>query len=176
MDSNTRTDHTHTVASTSEPRGYSGPVVYERGVAYARRHGLDEHRAAHGNIQVTDRCACGYERRRLINGRHEELGPWVEGEELIERRRAREQRREAMALREHLRRGVWLGGCSVRLQIPEVGESRMDTRAIVLVRGRHSEVTVLDLYQAAADWSDSPESTPAVVYGAIAETLSRAQL
>jgi len=56
--------HTHSVDSTSEPRVYTHPV------------GRDENPCAHGGIEVTDECACGARRLRLINGAHEECGDW----------------------------------------------------------------------------------------------------
>ena len=65
--------HTHTPALRSE-RGYRGPVS------------RDENPAAHGCIEVLDECHCGAQRRRNVNGWHEEAGPWETIAELAERR------------------------------------------------------------------------------------------
>ncbi len=55
-------EHVHEV----QERAYTGGV-----------NARDENRAAHGNIEVTERCGtCSGERRRLVNGRHEEIGDW----------------------------------------------------------------------------------------------------
>ncbi len=43
--------------------------------------GAEENRAAHGWMQVTERCRdCGQERYCNINGMHEENGPWGDPE------------------------------------------------------------------------------------------------
>lgn len=42
-----------------------------------------ENRAAHGNITVTDRCQCGAARARLVNGIHQEFGPWSIDEDAV---------------------------------------------------------------------------------------------
>lgn len=56
---------THPTYSTSEPRPYVGSVA------------RDEHRAAHGGIEVTETCAaCGARRRVNLNGLHREEGVW----------------------------------------------------------------------------------------------------
>lgn len=51
-------------AARSKDRAYFGPVS------------VDENRAAHGNICVHETCSCGAERRRNVNGLHEEIGQW----------------------------------------------------------------------------------------------------
>jgi hypothetical protein len=57
--------------------------------------------AAHGNIEVTEECArCGAQRRTLINGRHEEHGPF--GPSRAERER--EESRAQLAAEETERR------------------------------------------------------------------------
>lgn len=58
----------HRAESQSEPRCFVGPV--------ARAPHTDENPAAHGGIEVTETCRCGATRGVLINGRHEEQGPW----------------------------------------------------------------------------------------------------
>lgn len=58
----------HGPAQESKPTCYMGPV--------ARPPYTDENPAAHGNIQVTETCRCGAERKVLINGPHMEYSPW----------------------------------------------------------------------------------------------------
>ena len=66
-------NHTHTPAIMSE-RCYRGPVS------------RDEDPSAHGCIEILDECHCGAQRRRNVNGWHEEAGPWETIAELAERR------------------------------------------------------------------------------------------
>ena len=61
----TDTQANHKIMSTSSAWGYSAPVNIS-----------ESNPAAHGNIGVTEFCACGAQRSRLINGRHEEVGAW----------------------------------------------------------------------------------------------------
>lgn len=58
----------HEIAATSDARGYTGSVA-----VYPYTY---ENRAAHGAVEFVDTCRCGARRRRLSNGRHQELGPW----------------------------------------------------------------------------------------------------
>lgn len=60
--------HIHQIHATSDAWGFTAPV-----------NPHNQNRAAHGNIGVTETCLCGAERKRLINGRHEELGEWTGG-------------------------------------------------------------------------------------------------
>ena len=48
-----------------------------------------ENRAAHGNVTVVERCACGATRETNINGRHVERGTWMQPERAIEARSLR---------------------------------------------------------------------------------------
>lgn len=83
--------HPHT-QQIGPDRGYTGSVAVH---PYT-----DENRAAHGNICFTQECcACGSRRSVLVNGRHEELGPW--GATLRERQdaaaAARDEARKLLA-------------------------------------------------------------------------------
>ena len=66
------TRHRHRTVRT-DFRGFVGPIA-----------GAEPNRAAHGGITETHRCACGATRRLNVNGRHLEVGPWVEPGELRE--------------------------------------------------------------------------------------------
>jgi hypothetical protein len=68
-----RCDHS-AARETGEPRGFVGPIA---------RPG-EENRAAHGNTQVTDCCPCGASRQRLVNQRHQEVGPWFLDEDRLQ--------------------------------------------------------------------------------------------
>ena len=58
----------HEKFCTSDPGPFLGSVAGREG---------PENRAAHGNVEVQDICfRCGLSRRRLINGRHEEVSAW----------------------------------------------------------------------------------------------------
>lgn len=61
----TERTHRHTAADTDE-RPFDGPITSAR----------QPNTAAHGNITETDKCRCGAERRRNVNGRHVETGQW----------------------------------------------------------------------------------------------------
>jgi hypothetical protein len=55
----------HTSTRIISTYAFRGPVTRE------------ENRAAHGNVCVTDECyACGARRKRNVNRRFEEIGPW----------------------------------------------------------------------------------------------------
>ena len=58
--------HRHRTVRT-DVRCYSGPIT-----------GAEPNPAAHGNVRVTQHCACGAVRRANVNGCHVEAGPWVE--------------------------------------------------------------------------------------------------
>mgnify|MGYP001613963660 CR=1 FL=1 len=65
---------------TGPPSPFIGPVAGGR-----------ENPAAHGNVEVADQCSrCGLSRRRLVNGLHEEVGPWGVDEGYLARRVRRE--------------------------------------------------------------------------------------
>lgn len=58
----------HTSTRIVRERCYAGPVASKPGF---------ENPAAHGNIEIVEECKkCGAQRAVLINGRHEETGPW----------------------------------------------------------------------------------------------------
>jgi hypothetical protein len=64
----------HTADKTSEPRCFTGPVA--GGFSIGSGDPSEYNPAAHGNIEVTETCRCGAERRVLINQLHHEYGPW----------------------------------------------------------------------------------------------------
>ena len=64
------TQHRHrALPDKSEDRGYTGPVA------------LPANEGAHGNTCRFDVCRCGAERMTTINGRHREVGRWVDPQE-----------------------------------------------------------------------------------------------
>jgi hypothetical protein len=70
--------HRHKM-STERNYCFRGPAVGAR----------TENRAAHGNVTVVERCACGATRETNINGRHVERGAWMQPEWSIEARSLR---------------------------------------------------------------------------------------
>ena len=66
------TRHRHRTVRT-DVRCFVGPIA-----------GAEPNPAAHGGVTETQRCACGAVRQLNVNGRHREVGPWVEPGELRE--------------------------------------------------------------------------------------------
>ncbi|MDP2956718.1 MAG: hypothetical protein Q8N53_09875 [Longimicrobiales bacterium] len=61
--------HQHQVKRTSAALPFFGPVAERLG---------GQNPAAWGNVRFRQRCACGASREILVNGDHDERGPWVE--------------------------------------------------------------------------------------------------
>lgn len=57
----------HRVVREEGPYGFTSPVAFRA---------EDQNRAAHGNVMFVEHCRCGALRKRLVNGRHEEIGEW----------------------------------------------------------------------------------------------------
>ena len=60
--------HRHRVATTSGPLPFFGPVAERL---------AGQNPAAWGNVRFRQRCRCGAERDILVNGDHDEAGPWI---------------------------------------------------------------------------------------------------
>jgi hypothetical protein len=66
--------HVHRVASSSPALPFFGPVAERQ---------AGQNPAAWGNVRIRQRCRCGATREILVNGAHDELGPWVQPPALV---------------------------------------------------------------------------------------------
>lgn len=104
--------HTHDASKVVSERVFTAPVAWP-----AR----DQNPAAHGGVEFAEECTCGAQRKRLVNGRHEEVGPW--GPSLAERKAA--ARRDAEGVLEGASEGVQIGDVLVQVVPVKVGGRRM---------------------------------------------------